>query len=40
LLGWYNKRTDDIQDASGRLLTTAGDEASGLISDSDIDADD
>jgi hypothetical protein len=40
LLGWYNKRTDHTHDASGRLLTTAGDATSGLIFDNDTDADD
>jgi hypothetical protein len=40
LLGWYNQRTDHTHDASGRLLTTAGDTTGALIFDSDADADD
>jgi YD repeat-containing protein len=33
LLGWYNKRTGQTHDSRGRLLTTSGNVASGLIFD-------
>jgi hypothetical protein len=31
LLGWYNKKTDHTHDSRGRLLTTSGNAATGLI---------